>query len=57
MVHKCNGARTVTLTTTIGGKVCGCIGLVGIVVHYTLLFFIVEIRGLSLIIVLMGPPP
>ena len=45
-----------SLTVTSGGKVCECAWLVGIVVYYTLLYIIGGKWGLSLIVVLLGPP-
>ena len=42
---------TRSLTVIAGVRVRGCSGLVGIAVHYTLLYIIVEIEGLSIIVV------
>ena len=47
---------TRSLTMIAGGRVRGCVGLVGIVVHYTFLYIMVEIGGLSLIIGITGSP-
>ena len=46
-----------SLNLTIGGRGRGCLGLVRIIVLYTLLYSMVEIGGLSLTIGLLGPPP
>ena len=39
------------------GKVLRCAVLVGIVVHYTLLYIMVENGGLSLLMLFNGPTP
>ena len=46
-----------SLTVTASGNVRGCVGLVWIVVHYTLLYIIGGMWGPLSDFVLMGPPP